>query len=123
MPVAAPLAKVMATEGYGARVVLYGGNYNEAYEKARALQAETGATFVHAYDDPDTIAGQGTLGLEILEDLPDVEAILVGIGGGGLISGIATAVKALKPGVRIIGVREDEPPLISARRDDALMAV
>ncbi len=104
MPLAAPLAKVTATQGYGARVVLHGENYNEAYERAREIQAETGATYIHAYDDPDIIAGQGTLGLEILTDLPDVEAIVVGIGGGGVISGIATAVKALKPDVRIYGV-------------------
>ena len=105
MPVAAPLAKVTATEGYGARVVLHGENYDEAYAYARELQAETGATYIHAFDDPATIAGQGTLGLEILQDLPDVEAIVVGIGGGGLIAGIATAVKALKPDVRIVGVQ------------------
>lgn len=105
MPTAAPLAKVTATQGYGATVVLFGETYNEAYEKARELQAASGMTYIHAYDDPDTIAGQGTLGLEILTDLPEVEAILVGVGGGGLISGIATAVKALKPDVRIIGVQ------------------
>ena len=105
MPTAAPLAKVTATQGYGATVVLAGDNYNEAYARAREIQAETGATYIEAYDDPDVIAGQGTLGLEILADLPDVEAIVAGIGGGGLISGIATAVKALKPDVRIIGVQ------------------
>jgi threonine dehydratase len=105
MPLAAPLAKVTATQGYGANVVLAGEGYSEAYERACELQAETGATYIHAFDDPDIIAGQGTVGLEILADLPDVEAIVVGIGGGGLISGIATAVKALKPGVRIIGVQ------------------
>lgn len=105
MPSAAPLAKVTATQGYGATVVLYGDNYNDAYAKACEIQAETGAIYIHAYDDPDIIAGQGTLGLELLSDLPDVEAIVVSIGGGGLISGIATAVKSLKPDVRIIGVQ------------------
>ncbi len=104
MPTTAPLAKVTATQGYGAQVVLHGATYNDAYARARELQDETGATYIHAFDDPDIIAGQGTLGLEILADLPDVEAIVVGIGGGGLISGLATAVKALKPDVRIIGV-------------------
>lgn len=104
MPVGAPLAKVTATRGYGASVVLAGETYNESYEKACELQRETGATFIHAFDDPDIIAGQGTLGLEILADLPDVQAIVVAVGGGGVISGIATAVKALKPDVRIIGV-------------------
>jgi threonine dehydratase len=104
MPAGAPIAKVAATQSYGAHVVLFGETYNDAYARACAIQAETGATFIQAFDDPDIIAGQGTLGLEILADLPDVEAILVGVGGGGLISGIATAIKALKPDVRIIGV-------------------
>lgn len=104
MPLAAPLAKVTATQGYGAKIVLFGDSYDEAYAHARETQAATGATYIHAFDDPDVIAGQGTVGLEILADVPDVEAIVVGIGGGGLISGIATAVKALKPDVRVIGV-------------------
>lgn len=105
MPAAAPLAKVTATQGYGATVVLYGDNYNEAYARAREIQDATGATYIHAYDDPDIIAGQGTLGLELLTDLPDVEVVVVSIGGGGLISGVATAVKSLNPNVRIIGVQ------------------
>lgn len=105
MPVGAPLAKVMATQGYGASVVLHGETYNEAYTRACEIQRETGATFIHAFDDPDIIAGQGTLALEILADCPDIEAIVVGIGGGGLISGIATAIKTLKPDVRVIGVQ------------------
>lgn len=104
MPTVASLAKITATEGYGARVVLAGAGYNEAYERAKEIQAETGAIYIHAFDDPDIIAGQGTVGLEILSDLPDVDAIITSIGGGGLISGVATAVKALKPDVRIFGV-------------------
>ena len=104
MPTVASLAKITATEGYGAKVVLAGAGYNEAYERAREIQAETGATYIHAFDDPDIIAGQGTVGLEILSDLPDVEAIITSIGGGGLISGVATVIKALKPDVRIFGV-------------------
>jgi threonine dehydratase len=104
MPTGAPLAKVTATEGYGATVLLFGDTYNDAYEHARELSRQTGATYIEAFNDPDIIAGQGTIGLEILADLPDVEAIVVNIGGGGLIAGIATAVKALKPSVRIIGV-------------------
>lgn len=104
MPATAPLAKVTATESYGAEVILAGATYNDAYERAREIQAETGATYIHAFDDPDVIAGQGTVGLEILADLPDVEAIVAPIGGGGLIAGIATAVKAVRPDVRIIGV-------------------
>lgn len=104
MPTVASLAKITATEGYGAKVILAGAGYNEAYERAREIQAETGATYIHAFDDPDIIAGQGTVGLEILSDLPDVDAIITSIGGGGLISGVATVVKALKPDVRIYGV-------------------
>jgi threonine dehydratase len=105
MPTGAPLAKVTATQGYGATVALFGDTYNDAYEHACELSRQTGATYIEAFNDPDIIAGQGTIGLEILADLPDVEAIVVSIGGGGLISGIATAVKALKPSVRIIGVQ------------------
>ncbi len=105
MPAAAPLAKVTATQGYGATVVLHGETYNEAYARAREIQGETNATYIHAYDDPDIIAGQGTLGLEILADLPEVDAIITGIGGGGLISGIATAIKTLKPTTQVIGVQ------------------
>ena len=104
MPTAAPIAKVTATQGYGAQVVLSGDTYNDAYAHARELQAQTGATYIHAFDDPDIIAGQGTIGLEILTDLPEVDVIVAGLGGGGLISGIATAVKALKPDVQVIGV-------------------
>lgn len=104
MPTSAPLAKVTATQGYGAQVVLHGATYHDAYLRAVELQEETGATYIHAFDDPDIIAGQGTLGLEILTDLPDVDVIVLGVGGGGLISGVATAVKALKPNVRVIGV-------------------
>jgi threonine dehydratase len=104
MPATAPLAKVTATEHYGAKVTLAGSTYNDAYERACEIQAESGATYIHAFDDRDIIAGQGTVGLEILADLPLVEAIIAPIGGGGLISGIATAVKAVRPEVRIIGV-------------------
>lgn len=104
MPTGAPLAKVTATQGYGATVVLRGDTYNEAYEYAERLREETGATCIQAYDDPEIIAGQGTLGLEVLADLPDVQTLLVGVGGGGLISGVAIAMKSLKPDVRIIGV-------------------
>lgn len=104
MPATAPLAKITATEGYGARVILAGESYSDAYARAREVQAEIGATFIHAFDDPDIIAGQGTVALEILSDLPDVEAIVTAIGGGGLISGIATVIKALKPDVKIYGI-------------------
>ena len=105
MPETAPLVKVMATQGYGANVVLHGFNYDDAYQHCLELQEETGATFVHAFDDPDVIAGQGTLGLEMLSDLPDADAIVVPIGGGGLIAGIAIAARALRPNITIIGVQ------------------
>lgn len=105
MPESAPLAKVTATQEYGANVVLYGNTYDDAYQRCCELQEQSGATFVHAFDDPDVIAGQGSLGLEMLNDLPDADAIIVPVGGGGLISGIAIAARALKPDITIIGVQ------------------
>jgi threonine dehydratase len=110
MPEAAPLAKVTATQGYGANVVLYGSTYDDAYQHCCALQQASGATFIHAFDDRDIIAGQGSLGLEMLNDLPDADAIVVPIGGGGLISGIAIAARALKPDITIIGVQAEGAP-------------
>lgn len=107
MPVKAPLVKVTATKNYGAEVVLHGNYYDEAYEKAKEIEKSEGRIFVHPYDDPDIIAGQGTIGLEILKDLPDVESVLVPIGGGGVISGIATVIKTLKPNCKVIGVQAD----------------
>jgi threonine dehydratase len=105
MPETAPLAKVTATQGYGAEVVLRGFTYDDAYQYCLELQQESGATFIHAFDDPDIIAGQGTLGLEMLSDLPDADALIVPIGGGGLIAGIAIAARALRPNIKIIGVQ------------------
>src|SRR5437588_1074639 len=105
MPETAPLAKVTATQGYGAEVVLHGFTYDDAYQYCLELRQETGATFVHAFDDPDIIAGQGTLGLEMLSDLPDADALIVPIGGGGLIAGITIAARALRPSIKIIGVQ------------------
>ena len=110
MPENAPLAKVMATQGYGANIELYGATYDDAYARCLELQQELGATYIHAFDDPDIIAGQGTLGLEMLTDLPDADAIVVPIGGGGLISGIAIAARALKPDITIIGVQAEGAP-------------
>jgi threonine dehydratase len=107
MPKTTPLIKVEATRNFGAEVILVGDYYDDAYQEARRLEQEKGFVFVHPFDDPDVMAGQGTIGLEILEELPDVDAIVVPIGGGGLMAGIATAVKALKPEVRIIGVEPD----------------
>jgi threonine dehydratase len=105
MPETAPLAKVTATQGYGAEVVLHGFTYDDAYQYCIELQQASGATFIHAFDDPDIIAGQGTLGLEMLSDLPDADALVVPIGGGGLIAGIAIAARALRPNIKIIGVQ------------------
>lgn len=104
MPATAPLAKVLATKNYGGKVVLHGSVYDDAYAKACEIQKESGATFLHPFDDKYVIAGQGTIGLEILEDLEEVDIVVVPIGGGGIISGIATAIKAIKPSVRVIGV-------------------
>lgn len=105
MPETAPLAKVMATQGYGAEVILHGFTYDDAYQHCLELQEELGTTFIHAFDDPDVIAGQGTLGLEMLSDLPDADALVVPIGGGGLIAGITIAARALRPNIKIIGVQ------------------
>jgi len=110
MPAGAPISKVMATQGYGAEVILTGGGYDEAYQSARELQKKTGATFVHGFNDPDVIAGQATIALELLEDLPDVEVVLVPVGGGGLLAGIAFALKKIKPAVRVIGVQAEGAP-------------
>lgn len=110
MPEGVPIAKLMATKGYGANVILSGQSYDEAYVAAEKLQKETGAAFVHAFNDPTIIAGQGTVGLEIIEDLPEVGAVVVPIGGGGVISGIAVAIKQSKPGIKVIGVQAAGAP-------------
>lgn len=104
MPKTTPLIKVQATKNWGANVVLAGDIYDEAYEEARRLEKVNGYTFIHPFDDYDVMAGQGTIALEILEDMPDTDVILVPIGGGGLISGIAVAAKAINPNIKIIGV-------------------
>ena len=111
MPATAPLAKVSATRGYGAEVVLNGEVYDDAYAKAVEIQKETGATFLHPFNDKYVIAGQGTIGLEIFEQMNNkVDTILCPIGGGGIISGIATAAKALNPNVKIVGVQTANIP-------------
>jgi len=107
MPEYAPISKVKATEGYGARVVLHGEDYAAAAEKAHEIEVAEDRTYVHAFDDEAVMAGQGTIGLEIIEDLPDVDTVVVPIGGGGLISGIATAVKGVDPDVRVVGVEAE----------------
>jgi threonine dehydratase len=105
MPTFAPLTKIQATRSYGATVILEGASFDDAAQHARDLAAEHGFTYVHAFNDPLIMAGQGTLGLEILESLPNLDILLVPIGGGGLIAGIATAIKALHPATQIIGVQ------------------
>jgi threonine dehydratase len=103
-------AKIAATKSYGAEVVLHGSIWDEANEKAKQLVRDAGLVYVHPFDDEQLIAGQGTLGLEIVEDWPDVEAVIVPIGGGGLISGVSMAVKAHNPAIRVIGVESSDGP-------------
>ena len=105
MPEAAPLAKIEATRGYGAEVVLAGADYDAAQAAALLLQEKTGATFVHAYDHPDVIAGQGTIGLELLKQCADLDTIVVPVGGGGLLAGIAVAIKETNPKIKVYGVQ------------------
>jgi len=99
--------KIRAIEDYGAEVIKNGRNYDEAYAKALEIRKESEATFVHPFNDPLVIAGQGTIGLELLEDIPDVDTIIVPIGGGGLIAGVSIATKTLKPSVKIVGVQPE----------------
>lgn len=110
MPKHAPLSKISATRNYGAEVILHGENYDEAYKEALRLQSQTRATFIHPFNDPLVIAGQGTIGLEILADLPDVEIAVLPIGGGGLISGVAIALKRLNPSIKVVGVQSKNNP-------------
>lgn len=105
IPAGAPLSKIEATRSYGANVVLVPGVYDDAHAEAVRLRDEQGLTFIHPFDDERVMAGQGTIGLEIAEQLPDVDAVLVPIGGGGLIAGVASALRQLKPACRIIGVQ------------------
>ena len=110
MPQNASPAKVAATRSYGAKVVRRGANYDEAWEATQEIAKAEGKTIIHAFDDPDVITGQGTIGLEILEDLPDVDRIYLPLGGGGLAAGVAIAVKSKKPNVKIIGVESKAFP-------------
>ncbi len=114
MPETTPIMKVANTRGHGARVVLSGANYDEAHAEARRMEREEGLTFVHPFDDEAIIAGQGTLGLEVVEQVAGLDAVLVPVGGGGLISGVAVAVKALAPRVKVIGVEADAIPCMQA---------
>ncbi|MGN0804521.1 MAG: threonine ammonia-lyase [Candidatus Coproplasma sp.] len=110
MPDGAPISKVEATKSYGAEVVLVPGVYDDAHNEAERLKDEKGYTFIHPFDDDDVIAGQGTIGLEIMDQLKDVDAVVVPIGGGGLISGVAFAIKSLNPAIKVYGVQSDGAP-------------
>jgi threonine dehydratase len=110
MPESTPTVKVTKTEGYGATVVLHGDMFDDAYAKARELALEKGYTFVHPFDDPQIIAGAGTVGLEMLEDAPDLDMLVVPIGGGGLMSGVSIAARAVKPDIELIGVEAELYP-------------
>ena len=107
MPDGAPISKVEATKGFGAEVVLVKGGYDDAYAHACRLRDETGMTFIHPFDDEEVIAGQGTIGLEILDQLPDADIVLVPVGGGGLLSGVAYAIKSLNPKIQVWGVQAE----------------
>jgi threonine dehydratase len=113
MPEAAVRSKVEACRGYGAEVVLHGAHVGEVWAKVQELAAERGLTICHPFDDPDVIAGNGSVGLEILDDLPDVDVVVVGVGGGGLISGVAAALKESRPSVRVFGVEPERSNAVS----------
>ena len=117
LPDGAPISKVEATKSYGAEVCLVEGVYDDAYRKALSLRDEEGYTFIHPFDDEDVIAGQGTIGLELLRQLPEVDAVIVPIGGGGLISGIAYTLKTLKPEVKVYGVQAAGAPSMKGSVD------
>jgi threonine dehydratase len=110
-------AKIAATKGYGAEVVLHGTIWDEANEKAKELVRDQGLTYVHPFDDEQLIAGQGTLGLEIVQDWPEVDAVVVPIGGGGLISGVSMAVKSFNPNIKVIGVESSDGPAMRRSLD------
>lgn len=118
LPDGAPISKVEATKSYGADVVLVPGVYDDAYNRALKLKDERGYTFIHPFDDEDVIAGQGTIGLEIINQIPNIDAVIVPIGGGGLISGIAFAIKTLNPRIKIYGVQAaGAPSMLNSVRD------
>ena len=114
MPVPTPTVKVMQTESVGGKVVLFGETFDDAYKYARQLEAEQGLTFVHPFDDPNVAAGQGTVALEMLESTPSLDMLVVPIGGGGLLSGMGTAARALKPDIGLIGVQAELYPSMYA---------
>ncbi|MFM9852965.1 MAG: threonine ammonia-lyase [Sphingomonadaceae bacterium] len=117
MPVPTPMIKVMQTESHGATVVLRGETFDAAYAHARTLEGEQGLTFVHPFDDPDIIAGQGTVALEMFADIPELDVLAVPIGGGGLMSGMATVARAINPAIELIGVEAELYPSMYALRN------
>jgi threonine dehydratase len=124
MPLATPQIKVAATRDFGAEVILHGASYDEACEEALRLRLEKGRTFIHPFDDVEVISGQGTIALELLEQVPDLEAVVVPIGGGGLIGGIACALKETNPKIRVIGVEpEKQPSMLRAREAGAPVTI
>lgn len=114
MPATAPIAKISATKDFGAEVILCGEVYDDAYAKAREIEKETGAVFLHPFDDEHVIAGQGTIGLEILEEESDIDLVVVPVGGGGILAGIATAIKSINPNIQVIGVEAENAPSMTA---------
>lgn len=110
MPTTTPIVKVTQTRGHGATVVQYGEKFDDAYAHARKLEVEQGLTFVHPFDEPDVMAGQGTVALEMLEDAPEIDTLVVPIGGGGLFSGMGTAARAMKPDIQLVGVQAELYP-------------
>ena len=124
MPESTPLLKIANTRSHGARVVLQGSNYDESYAEARRLEQAEGLTFVHPFDDAAIIAGQGTIALELLEQVPDLEAVLVPVGGGGLVSGIAVALKSTSPQLKVIGVETEVlPSMLASLEEGRLVTV
>jgi threonine dehydratase len=115
MPQTTPIVKVYQTQSHGADIVLHGEKYDDAYAHARLLEAERGLTFVHPFDDPHIAAGQGTVALEMLADQPDIDTLIIPIGGGGLFSGMGTAARALNPGIRLVGVQAELYPSMYAK--------
>ncbi len=110
MPELAPATKIIATQGYGAEVILHGMSYDDAVIKAEEISTETGAVFLHSFDNINVIAGQGTIGLELIDDAPDLDVVIVPVGGGGLISGLSIAIKKIRPDTKIIGVQASGCP-------------
>jgi threonine dehydratase len=124
MPLATPQVKVAATRSFGAEVILHGASYDEACDEAVRRQKEEGRTFIHPFDDAEVISGQGTIGLELLEQVPDLEAVVVPIGGGGLIGGIGCAVKEINPKIRVVGVEPEKlPSMLRAREAGAPVTI